>query len=170
MPYLDGLILPKAPTGFATPQTDTSRLERIEVLKGPASSLYGRSTPGGLIAQTSKMPTDARSYGALTATGGSFDLYRIDGDIGGYLTSDGSVRGRIYGTANGSRSQLARTKNRRFSISPTMTIGAGGRDRLTLITNFRSILKIRPMARFQWLVRCIRQFTARYPAISMTAT
>jgi len=137
LPYLDGLIVPKPPIGFATPQTDTSRLERVEVLKGPASSLYGRSTPGGLVAQSSKLPTNGRSYGSLNGTGGNFDLYRIDADVGAYLTSDGSVRGRIYGTINGSHSQLARTGNRRFSISPAVTIQIDSHDTLTLLANLQ---------------------------------
>lgn len=46
--FLDGLKLQDSPMGFAIAQTDTSRLERVELLKGPASALYGQSSPGGL--------------------------------------------------------------------------------------------------------------------------
>lgn len=128
--FLDGLKEQSSPNGYATAQTDTSRLDRIEVLKGPSSALYGQSSPGGLVALSSKLPTEDRFYGGLTATGGSFDLYRVDGDIGGWATKDGFVRYRLYGTANGSHSQLSQTVNRRYSISPAITFGGGWADNI----------------------------------------
>ena len=46
--YLDGLRLPADNTTFAIPRIETYGLERLEVLKGPSSGLYGQSDPGGL--------------------------------------------------------------------------------------------------------------------------
>lgn len=135
--FLDGLKLQSSPTGFAYPQTDTSRLERVEVLKGPSAALYGQSSPGGLVALSSKLPLDQRNYGSLNATGGSFDLWRIDADQGGYANADGTVRYRLYGTANGQHSQLSKTSNQRFSISPSVTIGGNGPTTLTLLGNYQ---------------------------------
>ena len=135
--FLDGLKVQDSPTGYATPQTDTSRLDRVEVLKGPASALYGQSSPGGLVALSSKLPIDKQFYGDITTTGGSFDLYRVDADVGGYATKDGSVQYRLYGTVNGQHSQLARTGSRRFSISPAFTFGAKGPTTLTLLGNYQ---------------------------------
>ncbi|MCQ9154101.1 TonB-dependent siderophore receptor [Acidomonas methanolica] len=135
--FLDGLKLQPSPTGYATAQTDTSRLERVEILKGPASALYGQSSPGGLVALSSKLPLDKRFYGGVTATGGSFDLYRVDADAGGYATENGFVRYRIYGTVNGQHSQLSRTGSRRFSISPAVTFGGDGPTTLTLLGNYQ---------------------------------
>ncbi|MFW7268715.1 TonB-dependent siderophore receptor [Gluconacetobacter sp. Hr-1-5] len=135
--FLDGLKLQDSPTGYAIAQTDTSRLDRLEILKGPASSLYGQSSPGGLAALSSKLPTDLRSYGSVAATGGSFDLYRVDADVGGYATNDGLVRYRIYGTANGQHTQLSKTGSRRFSISPSFTFGGDGPTTLTLLGNYQ---------------------------------
>ncbi|GAN70131.1 ligand-gated channel [Acetobacter syzygii] len=135
--FLDGLKEQSSPNGYATAQTDTSRLDRIEVLKGPSSALYGQSSPGGLVALSSKLPTEDKFYGGLTATGGSFDLYRVDGDVGGWATKDGFVRYRLYGTVNGSHSQLSQTVNRRYSISPAITIGGDGPTTLTLLGNYQ---------------------------------
>ena len=135
--FLDGLKVQDSPTGYAVAQTDTSRLDRIEMLKGPASALYGQSSPGGLAALSSKLATDQRSYGNVTATGGMFDLYRVDSDVGGYANNDGSVRWRLYGTANGQHTQLARTGSRRFSISPTFTFGGNGPTTLTILGNYQ---------------------------------
>jgi iron complex outermembrane receptor protein len=54
--YLDGLRLPNDSTTFAVPRIETYGLERLEVLKGPSSGLYGQSNPGGLINMVSKRP------------------------------------------------------------------------------------------------------------------
>ncbi|NVN24088.1 TonB-dependent siderophore receptor [Asaia siamensis] len=135
--FLDGLRLQDSPTGYAIAQIDTSRLERLEILKGPASALYGQSSPGGLVALQSKTPLDKASYGSVNATGGMFDLYRVDADMGGYATKDGSIRYRVYGTVNGQHTQLTRTGSRRFSISPTVSFGGNGPDTLTLIGNYQ---------------------------------
>ncbi|GBR51795.1 TonB-dependent siderophore receptor [Gluconobacter sphaericus] len=135
--FLDGLKLQDSPTGYAVAQTDTSRLDRIEILKGPASALYGQSSPGGLVALSSKLATDQRSYGSVNATGGMFDLYRVDADVGGYVTDNGFVRYRLNGTINGQHSQLARTGSRRFSISPSFTFGGDGPTTLTILGNYQ---------------------------------
>lgn len=135
--FLDGLRLQDSPTGYAIAQIDTSRLERIEMLKGPASALYGQSSPGGLVALSSKLPIDKRFYGGIETTGGMFDLYRVDGDTGGYANRDGTIRYRIYGTVNGQHTQLVKTGSRRFSISPSVSFGGNGRDTLTLLGNYQ---------------------------------
>ena len=56
--YLDGLHLPYGggSTGGSL-QIDPYTLERIEVLKGPASVLYGQNQPGGIVNLVSKRPT-----------------------------------------------------------------------------------------------------------------
>lgn len=135
--FLDGLRLQDSPTGYAIAQIDTSRLERLEILKGPSSALYGQSSPGGLVALSSKTPIDKASYGSINATGGMFDLYRVDADMGGYATKDGSIRYRLYGTINGQHTQLSRTGSRRFSATPTVSFGGNGPDTLTLIGNYQ---------------------------------
>jgi iron complex outermembrane receptor protein len=60
--YLDGLRLPADATTFAVARIETYGLERIEVLKGPSSGLYGQSDPGGLLNMVSKRPTDTPHY------------------------------------------------------------------------------------------------------------
>ncbi|MFT8417786.1 MAG: TonB-dependent siderophore receptor [Acetobacter sp.] len=135
--FLDGLKVQGSPAGFAVAQTDTFRLDRVELLKGPASALYGQSSPGGLTALSSKLPTDQKFYGAVGTTGGMFDLYRVDADVGGFATDDGLVRYRLYGTVNGQHTQLAKTGSRRFSISPAFTFGGDGPTTLTLLGNYQ---------------------------------
>ncbi|WP_256940522.1 TonB-dependent siderophore receptor [Acetobacter persici] len=135
--FLDGLKMQDSPTGYAVGQTDTFRLERVELLKGPASALYGQSSPGGLAALSSKLPTAQRSYGDVTTTGGMFDLYRVDADVGGFASDNGSVRYRVYGTVNGQHTQLSKTGSRRFSISPSFSFGGDGPTTLTILGNYQ---------------------------------
>ncbi|MDF5954664.1 TonB-dependent receptor plug domain-containing protein [Pseudomonas aeruginosa] len=60
--YLDGLHMPYGggSTGGAL-QIDPYTLERIEVLKGPASVLYGQNEPGGIVNMVSGVPPPPRS-------------------------------------------------------------------------------------------------------------
>jgi iron complex outermembrane receptor protein len=62
--------------------------ERVEVLKGPASLLYGIQDPGGVINVVSKRP-ELQSYDALTARGSSFGSGK--NGSGGTLDSTGAV-------------------------------------------------------------------------------
>ncbi|TCW20503.1 hypothetical protein EDC20_1556, partial [Gluconobacter oxydans] len=77
------------------------------------------------------------TYGGVNATGGMFDLYRVDADVGGFATDDGMIRYRVYGTINGQHTQLSRTGSRRFSISPSFTFGGDGPTTLTLLGNYQ---------------------------------
>lgn len=69
---------------------ETANLERIEVLKGPASILYGRIEPGGMINLVTKKP-QAESYYSLQQQFGSYDLYRTTLDATGGLNQDDSL-------------------------------------------------------------------------------
>ncbi len=134
--YLDGLKQFGSATGYAIPQVDVSRLDRIEVIKGPASVLYGQSSPGGLVAEVSKLPIDRDLYGAVSGTYGSYDLYRVDADIGG-RAGDG-VLWRVYGSANGADDQQTwgRGKRERQTISAAVTAGAGSSTSFTLLGTY----------------------------------
>ncbi|QIZ78861.1 TonB-dependent siderophore receptor [Ferrimonas lipolytica] len=68
-------------------------LERVEVIKGPSSMLYGQSAPGGLINMVTKKPTVERfaEVGVDIDDQGS-TRYQLD--TGGALNDDGSIRGR----------------------------------------------------------------------------
>lgn len=132
--FLDGLRQFGSPTGYAVPQVDVSRLDRFEVLKGPASVLYGQSSPGGLVAQASKLPVDAPLYGAVAASYGTFDLYRVDADIGG--RAGDNVLWRVYGSANGADTQQKFSRRERQTISGAVTLGAGGATTLTLLGTY----------------------------------
>jgi len=132
--YLDGLKQFGSGSGYANAQVDVSRLDRIEIVKGPASVLYGQSSPGGLVAESSKLPLDRDFYGAVSGTYGNYDLYRVDADVGGKL-GDGALW-RLYGSVNGAHDQQTYGKRRRQTVSGAVTAGAGTSTSFTVLAAY----------------------------------
>ena len=71
-----------------------ANVERVEVLKGPASVLYGAAEPGGLINVVTKRPEVEPRY-SFTGKAGSFDFYNADIDLNQPLTKDGKLLARL---------------------------------------------------------------------------
>lgn len=69
-------------------------IERVEVLKGPSSVLYGTLAPGGIINMIPKRSQTERET-SIKATGGTDSFYHAHVDHGGPLTEDGRVRYRL---------------------------------------------------------------------------
>jgi vitamin B12 transporter len=101
---LDGR--PAGATNLAT--LDLAAVERIEVLKGPASALYGSNAMGGVINIVTRR-SSGPLHGAATARYGSFQTYRGDARVGGSLAprldfdATLSASGRGAGYRTGSR-------------------------------------------------------------------
>lgn len=92
--FLDGMRLIAGP--YSTPQIDFNRVDHIDVVKGPASVLYGNSTPGGLVNLTSKMP-EATAFGRLEGQVGNYDSLRFAADVNQPLDADGRLKARLVG-------------------------------------------------------------------------
>lgn len=85
--YRNGIRMQKSSADFAN-------LDRVEVMKGPASGLYGRIEAGGLINLVTKKPS-ATPYYSLEQRFGSYDFYRTEGSATGPLTQDGDLAYRV---------------------------------------------------------------------------
>jgi iron complex outermembrane receptor protein len=133
--YLDGLKL-QGSNGFVPPQVDIYNLERIDVLSGPASVLYGQASPGGLVDMISKRPTD-QPFHEVDFWGGNFDQLEGAFDVGGPIDKDGHFLYRLTGLAESANPQVDFTKSQRISISPSLTIKPDGDTKLTILTNFQ---------------------------------
>ncbi|NKM33977.1 TonB-dependent siderophore receptor [Rhizobium laguerreae] len=76
--YRDGLRQPYI--NYGTFRTEPYQLQRVEVIKGPVSVLYGSGSPGGLVNKISKLPTEepirevGTSYGTEDRVQGMFDF------------------------------------------------------------------------------------------------
>ncbi|BAB73884.1 TonB-dependent siderophore receptor [Anabaena sp. FACHB-709] len=100
---------------------ETSNLERIEVLKGPASVQYGQLDPGGVINLVTKKPLSEPFY-EIQAQFGSYGLIRPSFDVSGPLTDDGKLLYRLNATYQ--REEGFRdfnTETERFFIAPSLT-------------------------------------------------
>jgi iron complex outermembrane recepter protein len=101
--------------------TETASLERVEVLRGPASVLFGELEPGGVINLVPKQPLP-NTFREAELQVGSFGLVRPRLDLTGPLTQDGDLRYRLnllYSRESGFRD--FETDTNRFAISPVLS-------------------------------------------------
>lgn len=116
--YLNGLKLQKM--NFVSPQVDPYLLERIEILKGPASVLYGQSPTGGLLNQIAKRPTDF-TFGEVGVRFGNYAHRDVTFDFGGPVDKDGKVLYRLTGIAQEEDGQVDQSKSKRIAIAPAVS-------------------------------------------------
>lgn len=118
---LDGLRLMSDQGSYSSFQVDPYFLQRIDVLKGPGSILYGRASPGGVVALTSKKPL-FQPYHEVELTVGNRN--RLEGafDISGPIDQNGVMAFRVTGLARGMDTQFDHVREQRFAIAPSLAI------------------------------------------------
>lgn len=80
--------------GFTGVSPSITNLERVEVLKGPASILYGEVQPGGLINLVTKQPLSTPTY-EISAQVGNRGVFQPQIDLSGPLVSNQRLRYRL---------------------------------------------------------------------------
>ncbi|WP_298906991.1 TonB-dependent siderophore receptor [uncultured Nostoc sp.] len=117
--------------GFTTTSifTNATNIEQVEVLKGPASVLYGQVEPGGVINYVTKKPL-SNPYYAANFTAGSYNYYNGAIDLSGPLTTDKKLLYRLNVSYEDSDSFRDLVFNKVFFISPAFTYKIS--DRTTL--------------------------------------
>jgi iron complex outermembrane recepter protein len=116
---------------------NTSNIERVEVLKGPASVLYGQIEPGGLINFVTKQPLD-RPYYSGELEIGSFDFYRPSLDISGPLSRDKRLLYRLNLGYENSGSFVNFVDRQIFQITPSLSYAISDNTKLTLSYEYLS--------------------------------
>jgi iron complex outermembrane recepter protein len=102
--------------------TDFSLIDRIEVLKGPSSALFGQSDPAGVINVITKKPLDTPAYSA-EFTAGNYSFYRSSVDLGGPLDENKNISYRVnLGYENSGSFRDPRINIERLSIAPVVNI------------------------------------------------
>lgn len=90
---VDGVVAPRASSGFA----DLLDIERVEVLRGPQGTLFGKNATAGVINIVTARPDDSFG-GSVEATAAEQDEYRIRATVTGPLTD--TLSGRLSGYYN----------------------------------------------------------------------
>lgn len=117
--YLDGLKLPHS-GGYGGWEVDPYSLQRIDIVRGPASVLYGQSSPGGMINQVSKRP-QRYTENEINVSVGNFDRKEISGDFTGALDKDGKVLYRLTALGRDSGTQTDYVDDNRLFLAPQIT-------------------------------------------------
>ncbi|UVE16893.1 TonB-dependent siderophore receptor [Pseudomonas sp. LS44] len=105
---------------YSSSRPDPYTLERIEVLKGPSSMLYGSSPVGGLVNLVSKRP-QAEQRGQVQVQYGSFDRAQIAGDLTGSVNEDGTLLYRMIAIGRDSNTQVDHVGDDRKVLAPAIT-------------------------------------------------
>lgn len=111
-------------------------IERVEVLRGASSVLYGQATPGGLINVVSKLPTEEPLH-ELRMSYGSHDRRELATDHGGKLSEDGVWTYRLTAMARESGTQVQYIDDDRVYIAPSVRWQPSAATSLTVLSTFQ---------------------------------
>lgn len=132
--YLNGLKLQG--DFFNEASIDPYFLERVEVLRGPSSVLYGKSSPGGVVALVSKRPT-TEPLREIQFKMGTNNLYQTGFDFSDALDDNGVYSYRLTGLASDADDQQEMAKRKRYTIAPAFTWRPDDRTNLTILSYFQ---------------------------------
>lgn len=110
---------------------DISNIQRLEVLKGPASVLYGRSQPGGIVNILTKQP-QAERYASIDQIIGSYNYYRTMIDVTGPLNESKTLLFRINGAYENTESFRDIVRGQRYFVAPVFTWLVGNNTTITI--------------------------------------
>lgn len=130
---LDGLPLPKG--SYTMAKLETWNLERVAVLRGPASSVYGQTPPGGLVDAVSRRP-QAESSHEVQVQIGNYQHKQISFDSTGKIDDDGRFLYRFSGVGRDSGTTVEHIDDQRFNLAPSLTWNIADETRLTLLGQF----------------------------------
>lgn len=133
--YVDGLRIPSSNYVHFN-GLDPYGAERLEVLKGPSSAMYGGSGTGGLLNYVTKLPT-AQQFGEVSISGGSFNRYQGQFDMGGPANKDGTVLWRLTGVVRDGETQVDFSRDNRVFIAPAVTFKPNEDTTITLLANYQ---------------------------------
>ena len=138
--WLDGLPLAGDTDGYASWPINSYALERVEVIKGPASVLYGQTLPGGLVNQVSKRP-QTTAHNEIEVMTSSLGGIQTSVDFTGPVGGEGDWSYRLVGQGRDLGSQIDEERNRQLLLAPSLTWSP---DEDTSFTLYGLYQKIKP--------------------------
>ena len=131
--FLDGLPLPRGI--YANPKQETWNLDRLALLRGPASSVYGQTPPGGLLDMVSRRPS-AEASSEIQLQYGSDNHRQINFASTGKIDEAGQFLYSLSGVVRDSGTQIDHVDNKRYNIAPSVTWNIDDDTKFTLLTQF----------------------------------
>ncbi|AJO81091.1 TonB-dependent siderophore receptor [Pseudomonas sp. MRSN 12121] len=131
--FLDGLPLPRGV--YANPKAETWNLDRLALLRGPASSVYGQTPPGGLLDMVSRRPS-AESSSAIQLQYGSDNYRQLNFASTGKIDDEGQFLYGLSGVVRDAGTQVDHIDNKRYNIAPSLTWNIDTDTKLTLLSQF----------------------------------
>ena len=111
-------------------------MEQVELLKGPASILYGQGSPGGIMNYVSKTPTLGKGSEVVLSYG-NFDRAQVGVDVNGSLSEDDKWMGRFVGIYRNADSQVDYVSDDTQVFMPSLSFMPSDDTTLTLIGLFQ---------------------------------
>ncbi|ACS84269.1 ferrioxamine B receptor FoxA [Musicola paradisiaca] len=134
--YLDGLKLMGDTNSYSSLVIDPWFLDSIEVVRGPASVLYGRASPGGIVALNSRQPSFERS-GQIRLSAGNNGQRSAAFDVTGPVDDNERLAFRLDGLVREADTQFGPLKEKRYALAPSLTWRVSDRTRLELMAYFQ---------------------------------
>ncbi|OAN54804.1 TonB-dependent siderophore receptor [Sphingobium sp. TCM1] len=128
--YLDGLL---DDTGYGT--SEMTALEQVEVVKGPASGLFGQGPISGMVNLVSKRPQQ-EAFLDVGIAGGSYDFKEITLDANGPLDASGTLLARLPVVYRDQDFFVHYSGQRRIFLAPSLTWKPDDSTTLTLLGRY----------------------------------
>ena len=116
----------------------TNNIDRIEILKGPASVLFGQGTVGGTVNYVTKQPLDEPFYWAEFSAG-NYNLYSGAIDLSSPLNEDKSVAYRLNGLIKTSQSFVDSVDTQEYQIAPVLSWNISDRTKVTFESEYSQV-------------------------------
>lgn len=113
-------------------KTEPYGIEGLTVLKGPASSLYGISGPGGLVNIVTKRPKEER-FREVEILGGMHERFQAAFDFSGPVNDDASLLYRLTGLGRMSGTDLPGYPDDKLYLAPALTWRPSDDTKLTIL-------------------------------------
>jgi iron complex outermembrane receptor protein len=128
--YLDGLL---NEAGGGGSNNELYGLASVEVVKGPASSLFGGGSLGGIVNLVSKRPVQGDAFLEATLSTGSYNLFEAAVDANAPLDAGGTLTARVVGLYRDSDAFVHNAGYNRIYLQPSLTWQIGPDTSLTVL-------------------------------------